>query len=569
MATSPEVTVVSAITRHTWSHLLAVGKPFFASELRWRALGMLALIVALVLTLNGLNVVNSYVGRGFMTAIADREEDEYVTCALLYLVVFAASTVVAVFYQFTQDRLALLWRQWLTRHLVDRYLADQTYFWLNHHAEVDNPDQRISEDVRSFTTTLLSFVLMILNSTLTTIAFAGILWSITPWLLEAALGYALFGSVLTLLLGRRLVGLDNLQLKKEADLRYALVQVREHADAVSLMHGEAQEQRGIRRWLERVVENSRAIIAVNRNLGFFTGFYNYLVPILPVFITAPLYLRGEIEFGVVTQSAMAFAQLLGALSIFVAQFQNISVFAAVVGRLGSLWQAMQEDQARRRPIRVGEDDARVAYDGLTVRTTRGHQTLIKDLPLEIPHGQRLLIVGDDGAGKSALFRATAGIWGAGHGRVLRPRRSDVMFLPQNAHTVQGNLRDQLLYGMEGHSITDEQIHEVLRLLKFEPVLERVGGLEAEHDWATTLSVGEQQLLGVARLLLARPRFAFLDQAVSALAPHRAKQIYQVLADTPISYISVGDHIREYHDQVLELHEEGVWYVRPAQRVRSA
>jgi putative ATP-binding cassette transporter len=330
---------MAPLNRHAWSRLLVIGKAFFVSPMRWRAAGALAAIVALLLTLNALNVANSYVGRNFITAIALRDRGQYFRFAFLYVVVFAASALTGVSQQFVQDRLALSWRDWLTGHLINRYLSGHTFDRISASKDIDNPDQRIAEDARTFTTTLLSFVVMITNSAMTTVAFAGVLWSITPLLLVIAVLYASLGSAFTVLLGYRLVGLNNLQLKKEADLRYGLIHVREHAEPPG-ERGEPREGRRIRARLRRVIHNSRTIIGVTRNVNFFTSGYNYLVQILPILIVAPLYLRGTIELGVVTQSAMAFAQLLGAFSLIVAQFQSISAFAAVIRRLGSLWEEM-------------------------------------------------------------------------------------------------------------------------------------------------------------------------------------------------------------------------------------
>ena len=565
-------TLMSSINRRAWSQLLTIGKPLFTPEKRWRTFGGLSLILALLLSLNALNVVNSYVGRGFMTAIADREVHRFYLFTLCYAGVFAASTIVAVFYQYSQDRLALLWREWLTRYLTDRYLGDVAYYRLSKRDDIDNPDQRISENVSSFTMTLLSFVLMLLNSTMTTIAFASILWSISLWLLVGAVLYAVFGSLGTILLGRRLVYYDNLQLQKEADLRFGLVHIREHVEAIALLHGEARENDQIRSRLQRVVDNVKRVIAINRNVGFFTSGFNYVTPILPVLIVAPMYLRGEIEFGVVTQSAMAFAQLLGALSIIVVQFQNISTFVAVVNRLGSLGDALEEARVpANRTIQFVEDCKRVAFEHLTLRTPKNNRLLLEDLSLEVPRGRRLLILGDDGAGKSALFRAAGGLWETGSGTVVRPPREQLLFLPAQPYLTSGTIRAQLLYGLSEDKFTDEWLLRALHTVKFDCILERVGGLDVEHDWEHILSSGEQQLLAFARLLLANPRFAFLDRSVNALPPQRARQLYQVLAATTISYLSIGDHvhIQEYHDMVLELHDNGSWRVQPVPSARSA
>src|SRR5262249_6561029 len=225
-----------------WSRLLAVGLPFYQSEARGRALGGLALLVGLLLTINGVNVVNSYVGRDFMTALAARRARQFYLDALALAGVFAVATVVEVFARYVEQRLGLVWRQWLTRRLLDRYLAGRAYLRLAGRHDVDNPDERISEDVKTFTATTLSILVLLVNGVLTLVACSGVLWSITPWLFLAALGYAAAGSLGTVLLGRRLVGLNHQQLQKEADFRYGLGRVREHAEAIAQMAGEGEQK---------------------------------------------------------------------------------------------------------------------------------------------------------------------------------------------------------------------------------------------------------------------------------------------------------------------------------------
>jgi vitamin B12/bleomycin/antimicrobial peptide transport system ATP-binding/permease protein len=331
---------MALLDRNSWSRLVVVGKPFFVSSARWRAGGAIAVIVTLLLALNALNVANSYVGRNFMTALSQRNGALFRRYAGLYLLVFGLSTGVAVMAQFVQDRLALSWRDWLTRHLLGRYLARRTYDLIRARKEIDNPDQRIAEDVRTFTSALLSFMVMLTNAALTTVAFAGVLWSISRLLLFAAVLYSAVGSLVTIVLGYRLVTLDQMQLRKEADLRCGIIHVREHLEPRSA-RVDANDARMVLRRLRRVVHNGRSVISVSRNLGFFTSGYNYMVPLLPILLVGPRYLRGDVEFGVVTQSAMAFAQLLGAFSLVVVQFQSIAAFAAVVHRIGSLWEAME------------------------------------------------------------------------------------------------------------------------------------------------------------------------------------------------------------------------------------
>ena len=286
-----------------------------------------------------------------MTAISHREKAGFVRLAVLYLGVFAAMTAVAVFYRFAEERLGLFWRAWLTGRVTERYLDGRTYFWLKETAEIDNPDQRIAEDMRAFTTTTLAFTLMLLNGALAAVSFSGVLWTISPLLFVVALGYAALGTLMTVLLGRPLVGLNYRQPDREADFRATLNHVRENAESVALSHREGRLKAGLLSRIDELVENFRRITSVNRNLGFFTTGYNYLIQIIPALIVAPRFIRGEVEFGVITQSAMAFAQLLGAFSLIINQFGSISSFAAVVARLSALAGAVESKDVDGRESR--------------------------------------------------------------------------------------------------------------------------------------------------------------------------------------------------------------------------
>src|SRR5262249_21125248 len=253
----------------------------------------------------------------------------------------------------------------LTRRLTGLYLADRTYYWLKWSGGLDNPDERIADDVRTYTATTVSFALIFVNGTLTVVAFAGVLWSISPLLFGVAVGYAALGSLLTLLLGRPLIGLNSRQLDREADFRSALIHIRENAEAIALTRHEGRLTARLLRRIDALVDNYRRITSVNRNLGFFTTGYNYLIQNLPALIVAPLFTRGQVEFGVVTQSGLAFAQLLGAFSLVVNQFQSLSSYAAVVARIGALADGIDRvSPAVRHAIDTVEDRDRVAWEGL-------------------------------------------------------------------------------------------------------------------------------------------------------------------------------------------------------------
>ncbi|HEX4772295.1 MAG TPA: ABC transporter transmembrane domain-containing protein, partial [Bryobacteraceae bacterium] len=444
--------------RVTVQRFVRTVKYFLTSEVRWRARGLFALLIAFALAVNGLNVVNSYVGRDFMTAIADRDMATFIHKSVLYVVVLAGSTVIVVLYRFTEERLGLFWRVWLTRRIISLYFADRTYLHLKESATVDNPDQRIADDVRTFTATTLSFTLMFMNGALAVLSFSGVLWTISPLLFGVGIAYAGLGTLATIYLGRPLIGLNYRQSDREAGFRSDLIHVRENAESISLLRREGRLTARLLRRIDELEENFRRLISVNRNLGFFTNGYNYLVGIIPTLIVAPLFIRGQVEFGVVTQSAMAFAQLLGAFSLIVNQFQSISSFAAVVARLSALVGAVEKGPPpARTTVAVAEDEGRLAYEGLTLFSLDGDREVLKNLTVFIPRGTRVMVVGPNDAARSALFRATAGIAPAGLGTLVRPPLDAIFFLPQRPYLPPGTLRHLLVRTDQEQLISDDQI----------------------------------------------------------------------------------------------------------------
>ena len=293
------------------------------------------------------------------------------------------------------------------------------------------------------------------------LAFAGVLWTISRLLFIVAVGYAVLGSLLTILLGRRLISLNYRQLDREADLRSALNHIHEHAESVALLRWEGRLTDRLQRLLDGLVDNYRRMTSVNRNLGFFTTGYNYLIQIIPALIVAPLYIRGEVEFGVVTQAAMAFSQLLGAFSLIVNQFQSLSSFAAVIARVDALGEVIEHTTTPDAPaIATIEDRDRLAYERLTLREPDGARTLVKDLSVSIPPGARLLVTGMNEVARVALFRATAGIWRDGEGSITRPPLEEILFVPQRPKLPPVTLRELLL--MPGRAASDDRILAALR-----------------------------------------------------------------------------------------------------------
>ena len=311
----------------------AIGK-LLKSPVGIKARLLIAALLILMLGINGLNVMNSYVGRYFMSAIEARDTAGFVRFAWLYVIVFAGSTFVAALFRFTEERLGLLWREWLTRRVTSIYMERRLYLCLGRKDALSNPDQRITEDIKQLTTTTLSFVLMVLNGTITVLSFSSVLWTISPRLFVIAVVYALAGSGLAIWLGRPLIRLNYRQSDFEANFRTELIHTRQDADKIAATGMESDVRACLNIHLDHLVKNYRRIIAVNRNLNFFTGGYNYLIQLIPVIVVAPLFIQGKVEFGIIGQSAMAFATLLGAFSLIITQFQAISSYAAVVARLG-------------------------------------------------------------------------------------------------------------------------------------------------------------------------------------------------------------------------------------------
>ena len=532
-----------------------------------------------LLGINVLNVVNSYVGRDFMTAIENRKFDEFVRIALIYIGVFAASTLVSVLYSFTEQRLGLLWRFWATRETILNYANHRVYYRLKKKGEIGNPDQRIADDIRTYCTTTLSFMLILLNASLTVIAFSGVMWSISPLLFVVSVLYAAVGTFMTVIFGRPLVRLNYDQLDKEANLRASLIYLRGNAESVAISRREGHLIQLSLKYLGDLAMNFRRIISINRNVGFFTTGYNWLIQIIPALIIAPLFIDGKVEFGVITQSAIAFTQLLGAFSIIVNQFQSISSYTAVLARLAALAEARETAKAEEEaaPIAFSHEEGQVVYSGLTLRSPRSGRVLIKDLSLTIPQGTRVLVRGRDETARSALFLSTVGLWDVAEGRIGRPSLEQILLVTELPYLPPGTLRELLMQPwpeailpwkqtLSDIKVPEEQIMETLAALKIETMVKGFGGLDQRQHWENILPLDQQQMLVVARVLLSQPRFVFLDRPSTTLGPERVDWMLDLLSERSIPYVTFeSDESRlnmDRYDAVLEIKEGGAWEYKP-------
>lgn len=567
--------------------------PYWMSRERWGAWGLLLLLVLLLLVRTGLQVVFVVQGGELTSALAAQDHERFFQAVTLFLGVLVVGLPFASFSGYVQRKLSLYWRIWLTHRYLDRYLQGTVFYQLRQRSQIDNPDQRLEEDIRTLTQEALKFLVIALEATFQLIGFAGVLWTISQPLMGFLIGYAVIGTAIaTLIFGRVLVGINFEQLKREANFRFGLARIRDNAEAIALYQGESQEgnQSWERFW--RVFHNFQHLIRMQLGLNLFQNHYRYATFVIPGLILAPRLFAGELEIGDVTQAGAAFSVILGALALIVLQLQQLTNLAAAVRRLNHLDRAMAAEARRQEteptalsPLAPGESKGKsrgesaisrqespaIRLEHLRLKTPDGAKTLIQDLSLQVSDGEHLLITGASGVGKSSLLRAIAGLWQTGTGTIVAPQHHQLMFLPQRPYLMAGTLREQLLYPILDADFTDPHLIQVLEQVNLAALLSQGDRLNCDRDWPRLLSPGEQQRLAFARLLLHKPLWAILDEATSALDQANEARLYGQLAAKPTTYISVGHRpsLIQYHHRVLELGQNQTWQLTSVDDYRQS
>jgi putative ATP-binding cassette transporter len=560
---------MKSVSRRLWQRFWDLAAPYWRLEERWKAWGLLVLLVLLLLGQTGFAVLFNEQTGEFTSALAARDSVRFWSAIKLFLALLIAAVPFYALYYYVRDNLGNQWRRWLTNRFLDRYFKDRHFYELNSNAAIDNPDQRIAEDINTFTGRSLYFLLILVGSILQLVAFSSVLWSISRELVYFLVLYSTAGTLITMLVyGKVLIGLNFRQLRQEADFRFSLVRVRENAESIAFYRGEKQELKEVRRRFTGAFDNYNQLIRSQFFLNLFQYGYSMLTVVLPSAIIASHVLSGELEVGRAVQAAGAFAAVLSAISVIVDNFEGLSRFAAGIDRLDTFSRVLDDrpmDRTRAKGAIESVQGSHLSLERVTLHTPNRERILVKDLSIAIAPGEGLMIVGTSGTGKSSLLRAIAGLWYCGSGVITRPQPQDILFLPQQPYMLLGTLRSQLLYPNRERQVPDAELLALLEQVNLPDMADRFGGLDVEMDWEKVLSIGEQQRLAFARVLLTRPRFAILDEATSALDVANEGRLYQQLMTSDTTLISVGHRstILKYHKQVLELTGDGQWQARSA------
>ncbi|MEB3233827.1 MAG: ABC transporter ATP-binding protein/permease [Cyanobacteriota bacterium] len=545
---------------------------------RWLPWLILGLIVLLILVINGINVGISFVARNIENALVAYKQDEFWKIVAIYAACLVFALPVRALQSYLVPKLGLLWRQWLTSRMIDRYMGNRAYYKLTpndeSHEEIDNPDQRISQDANSFTAQSLSFTVGVFEALLTFVSFIIVLWSISTELAFVLLAYSVIGTGLIVFAGRRLVELNNRQLRLEADFRYGLVHIRDNAESIAFYKGEAVEQREADGRLGKAIVNYDRLIVWSAFISVIQRSYDYFSRFLPWLVLAPLYFAKEKDFGVFGQAGIAFSQVFFSVSFIVNNITELASFSASISRLEGFQgkvDALSQDTDAARALAEARDQQLLERHGsilvshVDLQPPGSTRRLIQDLSLEVDRQQRLLVVGPSGCGKTSFLRLVSGLWAPSVGHVERPPEGDLLFIPQKPYMLLGSLREQLCYPLTPERFSDEQLRHVLEQVKLPELVQRYPDLDIKQDWPRLLSLGEQQRLAFARLLLNAPCFVVLDEATSALDVATEAHLYGLLSQREMAFVSVGHRptLKEFHDTVLELDGMGGWKLLPA------
>ena len=560
------------LTRQFFKDVWYLTKSYWQSEEKKKAFWLLTCIIALTLGIVFMLVQLNTWNNSFYSALQNYDAEKISSELIHFSWLAAIYIILAVYSYYLQQTLILHWRRWLTTRFIDIWLQNKTYYNLQMFGkDTDNPDQRISEDVRQFVEMTLGFAIGILKSLCTFISFVFILyqlsgplsfsfmgktWTIHGYMLWASLLYSVLGTYITHVVGRKLVKLNFIQQRYEADFRFSMIRLRESAESVAFYRGEAQEGRVFKHRFKLLLDNFWQLVNKQKQLVFLNSGYSQIAIIFPFVVAMNRYLAKEVSLGGLMQVASAFGRVQDSLSYFVDMYSSIAQWQAVVMRLTYFGRHMHEvsQQAEQFHVERFATSEAVSVEQMQVNLP-DDTVLLQDISFTLQPGRNVLIKGVSGSGKSTLLRALAGIWPFVTGKINLPKTEELMFIPQKPYIPLGSLREALLYPGK-KPLSDEELLYLLDLCQIGYLRDK---LDLVADWSHVLSVGEQQRLAFVRAHIQKPKWLFLDEATSALDEDTEAAMYALLAErlTQTTLVSIGHRstLNKYHELMLVIDKQ--------------